>query len=71
MRLLRIVFVIAFLAIGGALLLASSMGWPFVVTPLWIFIAFGISMAIGVIFGYYPARKAASLDPIVALRFVL
>jgi len=57
------------LGIGGALALASSMGWPFVVTPLWIFIAFGISMAIGVIFGFYPARKAARMNPIDALRF--
>ena len=55
--------------IGGALLLASSMGWPFVLTPLWIAIAFGISMAIGVLFGYYPARKAARMNPIDALRF--
>ena len=57
------------LGIGGALALASAMGWPFVVAPLWIFIAFGISMAIGVIFGFYPARKAARLNPIDALRF--
>ena len=57
------------LGIGGALALASFMGWPFVVTPLWIFVAFGISMAIGVIFGYYPARKAARMSPIDALRF--
>ena len=41
----------------------------FVVTPLWIFVAFGISMAIGVIFGLYPARKAAQMKPIDALRF--
>ena len=55
--------------IGGALALASTMGWPFVLSPLWIFVAFGISMAIGVIFGFYPARKAAQMNPIDALRF--
>jgi len=55
--------------IGGALILASTMGWPFVLSPLWIFVAFGISMAIGVVFGFYPARKAARMNPIDALRF--
>jgi putative ABC transport system permease protein len=57
------------LGIGGALMLASTMGWPFVVSPLWISVAFGISMAIGVLFGFYPARKAARMNPIDALRF--
>jgi putative ABC transport system permease protein len=55
--------------VGGALALASTMGWPFVLSPLWIFIAFAISMAIGVLFGFYPARKAAQMNPIDALRF--
>jgi putative ABC transport system permease protein len=57
------------LGVGGSMALASAMGWPFVLTPFWIFIAFGISMAIGVIFGFYPARKAARMNPIDALRF--
>jgi putative ABC transport system permease protein len=57
------------IGIGGALALASAMAWPFVLSPFWIFVAFGISMAIGVIFGCYPARKAARMNPIDALRF--
>ena len=57
------------LGVGGALMLASTMGWPFVASPLWISVAFGISMAIGVVFGFYPARKAARMNPIDALRF--
>jgi putative ABC transport system permease protein len=57
------------LGIGGAVALASAMGWPFVLTPVWIFVAFGVSVAIGVVFGFYPARKAALMNPIDALRF--
>ena len=55
--------------VGGSIALASSMGWPFVLTPFWIIVSFGISMAIGVVFGFYPARKAARMNPIDALRF--
>ena len=57
------------LGVAGAFALASSMGWPLVVSPLWISVAFGISMAIGGVFGFYPARKAARMNPIDALRF--
>ena len=57
------------LGVGGSIALASSMGWPFVLTPFWILVSFGISMAIGIVFGFYPARKAARMNPIDALRF--
>jgi putative ABC transport system permease protein len=39
------------------------------VTSWSIFLAFGVSAVIGIIFGYYPAKRAASLNPIEALRY--
>jgi putative ABC transport system permease protein len=54
---------------GGAALVGRFAGWT-VATPLSaVFLAVGFSAAVGIFFGYYPARKAASLDPIQALRF--
>lgn len=56
------------LGLGLALLGTSLMGLPFVASPSIIFIAFAFSAAIGMVFGYFPARRAAQLNPIEALR---
>ena len=57
------------LGVAGARLVATLVGWPTLVSPETIVIAFAFSAAVGVFFGFYPARKAASLNPIEALRY--
>jgi putative ABC transport system permease protein len=54
---------------GGAVVLGHVTGWSTVVPVSAVFIAVGFSAAVGVFFGYYPARKAAALNPIQALRY--
>jgi len=57
------------LVLGSAIALTVNHWFPSVLSPLWVATAFLSSCAIGLIFGIYPAWKAANLDPIEALRY--
>ena len=57
------------LGLGVAQWLAAKMGWPMLISPEMIFVAVFFSAVVGLVFGLYPARKAAQLDPIDALRY--
>lgn len=57
------------LGIGTSELLKNWAQWPTLIDPTIVAIAFLFSGAVGIFFGFYPARKAANLDPIEALRY--
>jgi putative ABC transport system permease protein len=55
--------------IGGAKLLTTMVGWPTIISPEAVVIAFLFSLIVGVFFGLYPANKASKMNPIEALHY--
>jgi putative ABC transport system permease protein len=55
--------------IGTAMTLSRIMQWNTLISPMAVAVAFGFSALVGLFFGIWPARRAARLDPIVALRY--
>ena len=53
----------------SSILISKFLHWPTSISPQAVFLAFFFSLAVGVFFGFYPARKASQLDPIESLRW--
>ena len=59
----------AIVGVVASSIFSRALAWPTIIPPQWIVIAVLFSAFVGVFFGFYPARKAALLDPIEALRY--
>jgi putative ABC transport system permease protein len=59
----------AIVGVVASSIFSRALSWPTIIPPQWIVITVVFSAFIGVFFGFYPASKAALLDPIEALRY--
>jgi putative ABC transport system permease protein len=57
------------LGVGGAMAIGRFAGWPVLLSTDAVLLAVVFAFVIGVFFGFYPARKAARLNPVEALRY--
>jgi ABC-type antimicrobial peptide transport system permease subunit len=53
----------------AAVAISSSVRWSTTISPLAVVLSFGVSAAVGIFFGYYPARQASQVAPLTALRY--
>ncbi len=57
------------LGVGASALIGALAGWGFIFNPITVVVAVGFSLFVGVVFGVWPARQAARLDPIASLHY--